>query len=199
MTEAIDDEEVKSEYGGGKTVKPKDLNYIKEITISVPEMFMKPQKIIISFYIPVYPVGATMSASTTSAIKTRERLNRIERQFINGTIYSKDRTNLFNPVGTIWQVGLKMQSKPGSKQLAGIDIYLNTNSEGDGTNTWQMFYTAAYEMLKEFDSMLPSLLGDMAMVLTPQAQKDSLLAAKGLDKAAKAEMANKNGEVDRGK
>ena len=198
ITEAIDDEsEIKSEHGGGKKTTMKDLSYIKSIDIIVPEMYKKPEKIILSFYIPVYPIGATMSASTTSAIRIREKLNRIERAFINSAIYAKGKTNLFNPVGTIWQVSLKMQSKPGSKQNAGVDIYLNTNIENEGTNTWEMFKQGATEILKDLNDMLPDLLGDMASVLTPENQKSSLTAVKGLSKSEKAELAHRNGDVDR--
>ena len=39
-----DDEETKSEFGGGKKVRIKDMNYVKDISIQVPEMWKKTTK-----------------------------------------------------------------------------------------------------------------------------------------------------------
>lgn len=193
-----DSEQSKSKYGGGKKVSFKDLNFIKKITVIVPEMYLKPEKIMISFEIPVYPIGATRSAASTSNIQTRNKFNRLERVFVNQFIYNTNRDNLFDPVGTIWDVILSEQATPGKSFKAKFDIYINTNEENEAVNKWEDYYKTVYKILKEFNIQLPNLMGDLKDVLSPVRQKEVLQKAKGLSQEEKEKQANKLGHVKRG-
>lgn len=191
------EEQTKSKYGGAKKVSFSDLTYLKRIEVVTPEKFLKPEKVIITFRLDVFPIGATQMAVRTSNLRTKQSLNRLERVFVNSTIYNKNRTNLFNPVGTIWDVMLNEQPKVGETSTGRISIYLNTSAEHENVNTWEDLSKAAYQMLKEFDAVLPELLGDNAKVLTKTAQIESIKIAKGLSTKERKRQDNFNGLVDR--
>ena len=102
-----------------------DLNHIKKIKITASDK-VNPGKIIISFAVPVFPIGTTRSQAVTSSLNVGNKLNRLERIFVNSTIYQKNRTNYFDPVGTIWDVSLRQQVNPNQKIAASVSVYLNT-------------------------------------------------------------------------
>ncbi|MEO6301775.1 MAG: hypothetical protein ABIP51_01255 [Bacteroidia bacterium] len=191
------EEEEKAKLGGTKTAKLTDLSYLKKPTVEIVN-WKQPSKVVINFNIPIYPTGAVQTATQTTNLKTRTVVQRLERHFVNLTIYQKNRTNLFNPVGTIWDVGnLHSQPKVGAENKVSVSIYLNTNSENDGVNTMEMFVKAVNQMLIEFNDMLPDLMGPFARVLTSDAQKQDIKSTKGLDKRQKIDLANRHGEIDR--
>lgn len=167
------DAAVRANYGGGKLVKLQDLKYIKRIEISTPSGYKRPEKIIIDFKIPFYPQGLTRSAAITSAIKIKRKLVGLERIFLNTCIYQKGRTNLFDPVGTIWDVDMLEQAKKGKVSFAKLSIYLTANSKNADVNTWDTLVKGAYDTLKDFNKVLPELLGELDSTLTPENQNKS--------------------------
>lgn len=190
-----DDAEV-GQYGGGKRVRFQDLKYIKRIEVSTPINYQRPEKIILNFRIPVYPIGGTRNAAMTSSLRIKDKINKLERIFVNSTIYQKNRTKYFDPVGTIWEVSLREQVTPGQKTEARVTCYISTAKESEGTITWDQYKDLSYSLLKEFDKMLPSAMGNFVDVLSPSVQKDELKATKGLTQKDKLAYASKNGQVD---
>ena len=166
----LEDEEDFEEFGDeepdepktspGKKLSLKDLKYIKRITVETPKNFQNPSQIIISFKIPFYPVGGYYSDLKKSAIHIKNRLTKFRRSFINLFIYQKDRTNLFDPIGTIWDVTMRDTSGfKFNKEVPGrVRIFLHTNKK-EG-NTWDNYWKASYAMIKEFDNMLSDLFPD---------------------------------------
>jgi|GEM_PF-3876903 len=146
-----------------------DLPHIKKIKITASDK-VNPGKIIISFSIPIYPIGTTRSQAITSSLNVGNKLNRLERTFVNSTIYQKDRTNYFDPVGTIWDVSLRQQVNPNQKIAASVSVYLNTKL--DSGLTLADYKKVVQSMLSEFSANLPQFMGDLAVNLTPEGQKN---------------------------
>ena len=146
-----------------------DLPHIKKIKITASDK-VNPGKIIISFSVPIYPIGTTRSQAITSSLNVGNKLNRLERTFVNSTIYQKDRTNYFDPVGTIWDVSLRQQVNPNQKIAASVSVYLNTKL--DSGLTLADYKKVVQSMLSEFSANLPQFMGDLAVNLTPEGQKN---------------------------
>lgn len=195
--DGIDSEKI-AQYGGGKKALLASKTFLKNIEVSVPEMYKKPEKIIIDFKIDIYPVGATAGAAQTSNIKARMAVQKLERLFVNATIYQSNRTNYFDPVGTIWEVGrIHTQPKVGKKYDVTVTVYLNTNTENETVNTWEDYKKVVSEMLTEFNALLPDFMKLSKNVLTPEAQKQSLKNAEGLSKLDKEQQSNEYGLINR--
>ena len=192
----IDTDNEVGEFGGGKRSRETDLKHIKRIEISTPINWQRPEKIILNFRIPVFPIGVTRNAAMTSALKIKNKINKLERIFLNATVYQAKRINIFDPVGTIWDVMMREQVAPGQKTEARVTCYLSVPKEADGKVTWDQLKLQAYQMLKEFDKLLPKVMGEFTDVLTPMAQKDELKATKGMNKKDKLAYSNKQGRVD---
>lgn len=195
ISDYVDEDEV-GQYGGGKRVKVQDLKYIKRIEISTPVNWQRPEKIILNFRIPVYPIGATRNAAITSALRIKSKINKLERIFVNSSIYQKNKTKYFDPVGTIWEVSLREQVTPGQAIEARVTCYISTAKEAEGKISWDQYKTLSYELLKDFDKILPQAMGNFIDVLTPHVQKDEIKNTKGLSQKDKLAYASRNGQVD---
>src|SRR5690606_15266924 len=118
----------------GKRVGLKDLEFIKKIQVEVPYNYKKPEKIIISFMIPFYPQGTQLSDLVRETKRIKKTVDKLERIFVNKFIYQKGRTDMFNPVGVIWDSSMRETLvKPGKEVGYSVDIYINTNLESNAT------------------------------------------------------------------
>ena len=176
--------------------KLKSLNYVKNPQIEFPNSESL-DKVVLYFDIPVWPIGITVNSARTNAIKVRDKIERLERLFINKLIYQKpERLRYFDPKGTIWQTLLRLQVAVGQGVNARVEVYLNTNRAYDGQNTMKDFMIASQDLLTDFDVVLPELMGDLQDVLTPTAQKEKLKAAKKMSIKDRRAQEEREGAVD---
>jgi hypothetical protein len=161
----VDDEEVPMRRSPGKTSGLMPGKYISGSTIKAPiNANSNPDMVILTFTeIPFYPMGIARNAAQTTALKIKQKLNRMERAFMNLFIYQKNRDELFNPVNAIWHVKMLEQCAPGARVPAKITVYLSTN----GQHTWDEYVRAAQGIVKDFDNALPDLMDDLYLALTP--------------------------------
>jgi len=157
-----DEEPDEPKTSPGKKLKLKDLKYIKHIVIETPKNYKSPSHLIVNFKIDFFPVGGYYSNLKQSAIHIKNRLQKFRRTFINLFIYQKDRTNLIDPIGTGWNVIMRDTSgfKFNKAVPARVEILFHTNKKKGENASWDDYWRGCYNMLKDFDNMLPDLFPD---------------------------------------
>jgi hypothetical protein len=136
----------------------KDLKYIKKIKVQAPYNYKSPEKLLVKFIVVFYPSGVYNQEIVNEKNEIKKKMDRIERTFVNRTIYDKRRTNVINPVGTIWDGTMDTThttAKPGNPAFYKTELWLNTNlSTGV---TWEQCYKEVYNMLKDFEVILKDM------------------------------------------
>ena len=128
-----------------------------------------------------------------TGIKIKLKLLRMERVFLNLFIYQKERTNLFNPVGSIWDVDMLSQISFNKPTKAKVTLYIRTNEKNLDVNQWQDYVNGAYAVLKDFDANLFDLMGDLNASLTPHAPIAATIDQSLINKYIR----NKNNDEER--
>lgn len=160
----------------GKKSKLTDLTYIKDFWVEFPYNSLDPEKLVISFKIPVYPHGAHLSDLVQEVRGIKKSIDKLERPFLNTIVYGTEFEGLFNPVGTIWDSSIRETLiKPGSALSYDVDIYLNTSD--NSTASAGDYTKAIHEMFKQFEVMLRDTVGE---VLDRASQKAALSQSKSL-------------------
>jgi hypothetical protein len=180
-----------------KPAELKQFQYINKVEIVSPFDYTRPEKILIFMSFPVYPLGITRNSAITSNGRVETKCKGMKAAFLNNTVFKAGRTKYFSPNGTIWTADVsRIQVTPGDSVKMELGCYLATNPEGDGINTFQDFVKQSLQMVKEFDAMLPHLLGDLQGNLSQQEQHDMLRAAKKMTKSQKTAKAKADGAID---
>lgn len=160
--------------GPGKRVSMPDLKYLKKIEISAPSSYRRPGQMMFSFKVPLYPNGYPKdNAIKTTAIQLMLKFLRMEKPFINACIYQKDRTNIFDPSGIIWEGGVStlqygkskieaLQNGTGKPLYGSINVYIKTNQENLDSNSWEDILKSSQDIMRDMDKVLPELMGDLS-------------------------------------
>lgn len=194
------EDELTAKYGRGTSTGKghfKDFPYIKNIVMGTPSMSKRPEQLTIEFDIPCYPFGMSFTSNWTILRSALQTVQRLERSFVNNTVYKGGKQDYFEMVGTVMTADLKKQKlRPGETTVIQVTVHLNTNEKNRDTNNLQVYYKQAYEMLKGFNEVLPELMGRYAAVLTPEAEKAAVKKMKTLSKAERLQMAKQDGDLD---
>ena len=172
-----DDNSFPNQTSPQKEVKLKDLKYIKKIKVLAPYNYKSPERLVVSFIVLFYPSGVYNQEIVDEKRDIKRKMDRMERTFINRTIYDKKRTNVINPVGTIWDATMDTAhttAKPGGVAKYNVDVYLNTNLNTGVT--WEQSYKEVYNILKDFEAVLKE---QFPTELDQAFQQQQLKARKG--------------------
>lgn len=184
---------LEAELGKGNAFPIPGCKYIHP----VGSLSIEGNRIRLTFFVPIYPIGAGRSILMYYLINVNKKLKagRLQRVFVNSTIYQRNKTQYFNPADeTSFTAGirkqistedLKAQLKANHRfeQLARFNFYTTINSDLlslDAKSLRKVLETQAADMLKGFDSALPSILEEYAESLTADAQKEEFEATKEL-------------------
>lgn len=195
-----DEKEKASQYGPGTASRMgqfKDLPYLKGIYFKVPQMRKRPEQLEVHFEVPVYPFGVTRTSNTTILASVEKLFQRLERSFINNTIYKGGKEDYFDMVGNVWEANLKRAKlQPGQFTSLKVTAYLNTNEKNRDVNSAEVLYKNAYQMLQIFNEALPELMGRYASVLTPEAEKAAIKKIKSMTPQERQALARQDGDVN---
>lgn len=143
----------------GSIVKLPELSVIKKIRMETPSAYKKNiRKVVISFEVPFYPVGARFSELKNSALEIKNKLESMGDFFIKKCLIPQDK-KLFDYDGSVWHVVMRETAiTPGQPNPGKVKLYIN-GIEGKWF-PWEEYYKAAYAALKQFEGTIEEQFSD---------------------------------------
>jgi hypothetical protein len=120
--------------------------------------------VFLKLWIPVYYNGTQTKHTWTAAGKTIGAFEKMETTFVNQFIIKSGRKKMFIPSSINWKVIGREQARIGVPNIIRIEVIIPTNP---GVSDIKAVVAEANSIVTEFDNSLPSLLGDMKDVLSP--------------------------------